>query len=77
MPSEDFEQRIARELVDHQGPPELAPQLVALARQFQVDAPRLDWNAKLLQWVRFNSQSSGVLLGSSYGHVERRRYHPC
>ncbi len=44
---EDFEPRIAQALSDSGGPPELAPQLVALAVKHGLES-------RLLDWVRFH-----------------------
>ncbi len=44
---QDFEARVSQALTDHNGPPELAPQLVALAEKHELAA-------ELLQWIAFH-----------------------
>jgi hypothetical protein len=46
-PPETFEASIAQALIDADGPPELAPQLVALARQHGI-------TPMLTTWIRFH-----------------------
>ncbi len=49
QPSEtSFEFRIAQALTDHGGPPELAPQLVALAGESEIN------ELQLTAWIRFH-----------------------
>lgn len=52
---EDLDQTISQALTDHGGPPELAPQLVAIGRQRQAET-------LILPWIRFFRQGewSGI-----------------
>ena len=43
MSDNDFEQQIQQALIDHGGPPEIAPQLIALADLHELTAALKDW----------------------------------